>query len=70
MDLSISFPLVRIRITKHESPRAASQAPNLSRVKIEMISEGLFFDVIIGIVKHSERIIASSARSDMRRCFR
>lgn len=66
----MSFPLVRIRITKHERPRAASHAPNLSRVRIEMISEGLFFDDIIGIAKHSERIIASRAKRDMSRCFR
>lgn len=70
VDFNISFPLVRIRITKHDRPKAASQAPNLRRVRIEMVSEGLFFDVIRGIIRHKDRIIASSAKRDMSRCFR
>lgn len=70
MDFSISFPLVRIILTRHERPRAASQAPNLRRTRMDTMSEGLFFDEISGIARHRERIMASSARSDIRRCFR
>lgn len=70
MDFNISFPLVRISITKQDRPRAASHAPNLNRIRIEIMSEGLSFDVMRGIAKQSDKIIASSAKRDIRRCFR
>ena len=66
----MSFPLVRIRLTKQDRPSAASQAPNLRRMRIDEISEGLFFKDIRGMARHIERIIASSARRDISRCFR
>lgn len=70
VDLIISFPLVRMRLTRQARPMHASQAPNVSIIIIRGASEGLFFLRSRGRERIRVRIMVSRARRDISRCFR
>ena len=66
----MSFPLNRIKLIKQDSPRQASHAPIVKRIRIREVSEGLSLEIdkVQDIIM--ERIMASRARSAIRRCLR
>ena len=66
----MSFPLVRVSLTRQESPMAASQAPKVSSTSMVTMSDGFSFDEATGIVSDRDKIIASRASRDIRRCLR
>lgn len=69
-DLIRSLPFIRIRFTKQARPIQASHAPNVSRIRRDIVSLGLFFERRGGIVSITVRITASKARRAISRCLR
>lgn len=66
----MSLPFMRRRPTRQARPTQASHAPNVSRMRMRVVSAGLFFLSSMGMVRISVRIVASRARRAMSRCFR
>ena len=66
----MSFPLNRTMLIRHARPKEASDAPNVSTIRIIIILEGETLMSVEAIIRVIERIMASRDRRAMSRCFR
>ena len=70
MFLQRSFPRARDKETKHARPSLASHAPKVRTTKARINSEGLSNIINAVSIRVRVRIIASKARSPIKRCCR
>ena len=66
----MSFPFRRMRFTKQARPTQASHAPNVKIIKIKDVSGEFSFVKIAGVIKITIKMVDSSARRAISKCFR